>query len=128
LGSLYVESRKNHGVLSDVRQVACAGVREFIFAFVHPPQPSFACVMSMIQSGLRKGPAEAMNTLQSSRVLGEKIFVPMGQLFFSMDLWTRKQPVHFRRDPAEYFPVNVTALQTHPSGLPSLGTRLTSAA
>jgi len=75
----------------------------------------------MIQLGLRKGVAEAMNVFQSSRVLGEKILVPAGQLFFCNDLLTRKQFSHLMRLPAEYRPTKVTGLHAHPPGLLFLG-------
>jgi len=74
----------------------------------------------MIQLGLRSGVAEATNVFQSSRVLGEKIFMPLGQLFFCNDLLTRKQFSHLMRAPAEYLPVKVTGLHAHPPGLPFL--------
>jgi hypothetical protein len=64
-----------------------------------------------------------MNVFQSDRVRGEKILVPTGQLFFCMDLLTRKQPTHLMRAPAEYLPVSATLLQTHPLGLPFFGAR-----
>jgi hypothetical protein len=79
--------------------------------------------MSMIQLGLRNGVAEAMKVAQSERVLGEKSLVPMGQLFFCVDLLTRKQPSHLISDPAEYLPVRATNLHTQPLGLPFLGVR-----
>jgi hypothetical protein len=66
--------------------------------------------MSMMKSGDRNGAADSMKVFQSERVLGEKILVPSGQLFFSSDLLTFKQPVHLMREPAEYFPVRVTSL------------------
>jgi hypothetical protein len=105
-----LELRKNHGVLSDVLQVACAGLWEFIACLLHPPQPFCACVMSIMKSGDRSGAADSMNVFQSARVLGEKILVPTGQLFLSSDLLTFKQPVHLMREPAEYLPVSVTSL------------------
>jgi len=40
----------------------------------------------MIQKGFFNIVAEAMKVFQSSRVLGEKIFEPAGQLFACMDL------------------------------------------
>jgi hypothetical protein len=63
-----------------------------------------------------------MKVFQSLRVRGEKILVPSGQLFFCVDLLTRKQPTHLKREPAEYRPVSATDLHTHPLGLPFLGT------
>jgi hypothetical protein len=75
----------------------------------------------MIQCGLRRGLAELINVCQSSRVLGAKILVPSGQLFFCVDLYTSRQAVHFMRTPGEYAPVTTTLVQVQPLGLPAFG-------
>jgi hypothetical protein len=36
----------------------------------------------MMKFGARKGWAETMKVFQSARLRGEKIFIPLGQLFF----------------------------------------------
>jgi len=62
-----------------------------------------------------------MNTFQSAREAGEKSLVPMGQLFFCVDLRTSKQLLHLMSILVEYLPVSATFSQTHPVGLPSFG-------
>jgi len=54
--------------------------------FVHPPQLFCGRVMSTMKFGARKGPAEFRKVFQSSRLAGEKSFMPLGQLFFWVDL------------------------------------------
>jgi len=75
----------------------------------------------MIQWGLRKGLAESMKTFQSARDAGEKSLVPIGQLFFCVDLCTSKQLLHLMSILAEYSPVSAMFSQRHPVGLPGLG-------
>jgi hypothetical protein len=41
-----------------------------------------------------------MNVFQSARLRGEKIFMPLGQLFFSMAFDTLMQCSHFTNEPA----------------------------
>jgi hypothetical protein len=55
----------------------------------------------MIQLGAARGPADAKKDFQSDLLPGEKIFIPLGQLFFSLDLRTSKQFSHFTMGPAE---------------------------
>jgi len=62
-----------------------------------------------------------MKTFQSARDAGEKSFVPIGQLFFCVDLCTSKQLLHLISILAEYLPVSAMFSQTHPVGLPGLG-------
>jgi len=98
---LYLVLRNHQAAPSAVVQVACAAVAEFIVCLVHPPQPFCGRVTSMIQWGLRNGPAEPKKVFQSSRDAGAKIFVPLGQLFFWVDFDTSRQPLHLRIDFAE---------------------------
>jgi len=62
-----------------------------------------------------------MKTFQSARDAGAKSLVPMGQLFFCVDLRTSKQLLHLMSIFAEYLPVRAMFSQTHPVGLPGLG-------
>jgi hypothetical protein len=62
-----------------------------------------------------------MKTFQSARDAGEKSFVPMGQLFFWVDLRTSKQLLHLISILAEYLPVRAMFSQTQPFGLPGFG-------
>jgi hypothetical protein len=55
----------------------------------------------MIQLGARRGTAEERKVFQSALDAGEKIFIPFGQLFFWVDLYTVVHSVHFTRIPAE---------------------------
>jgi hypothetical protein len=71
---------------SEVLQVFCAKFAEFMACLVHPPQPLAGRVTSMIQWGLRNGVEDWMKVFQSSRVLGAKILLPIGQLFFCVVL------------------------------------------
>ena len=81
-GSPKGRSRSHHGDPSDVFHVACCGVREFIWCFVQPPHPFCGRVMSTIQFGALKALADVSTVFQSARLAGEKIFIPLGQLFF----------------------------------------------
>jgi len=101
--------------------VPWAALAEFIAFFVQPPQPFVGRVMSMIQWGARNCVAEAMKVFQSSRDSGEKSFVPVGQLFLSLERYTSKQFSHFKTVLAEYRPLSSTFLQVHPVGLPAFG-------
>jgi hypothetical protein len=67
--------------------------------------------------------AEAMKVFQSSRVSGEKSFVPEGQLFLSLERRTSKQFSHFKRVLAEYLPLSSTFLQVQALGLPVFGAK-----
>jgi hypothetical protein len=77
----------------------------------------------MIQRGEANLVAEARKVFQSSRVRGAKSLVPVGQLFVCVDLYTRKQFVHFKSNPGEYAPTNCTFVHLHPEGLPGLGVK-----
>jgi hypothetical protein len=65
--------------------------------------------------------ADLMKVFQSSREVGEKSFVPDGQLFLSFERRTSKQLSHLRRNLAEYLPLSSTFLQVQPLGLPVFG-------
>jgi hypothetical protein len=65
--------------------------------------------------------ADFIKVFQSSREVGEKSFVPDGQLFLSFERRTSKQLSHLRRNRAEYFPLSSTFLQVQPFGLPVFG-------
>jgi len=62
-----------------------------------------------------------MKVFQSSRDAGEKSLVPVGQLFFCVDLLTFKHPLHLSKTPAEYFPASSIFSHMHPDGLPFFG-------
>jgi len=91
--------------------------------FVQPPQLFDGRVMSMIQWGARKGPAELRKVLQSWRLWGEKIFIPFGQLFFWLDLYTSRHSEHFTNIPALYLPVRETLEHLQEAGDPPAGFR-----
>jgi hypothetical protein len=55
----------------------------------------------MIQCGAYKAAAELKKVCQSVLDEGEKIFVPMGQLFLSYERRTSRQLLHFTIGPAE---------------------------
>merc|ERR1719265_2949064 len=80
----------------------------------------------MIQLGARKGFTDAISVFQSSRDLGEKSFVPTGQLFLSSDLDTSRQLSHLKKSPPEYLPLSAILLQAHSAGLPFFGLGATS--
>jgi hypothetical protein len=67
-----------------VRHVLSLGLPLFIALLSQPLlplwQPSLGRVTSMIKCGAFNGAADLMNVLQSERLVGEKIFMPLGQL------------------------------------------------
>jgi len=115
--------RSHQGEPSAVLQVACCGDDDFIEYFLHPPQPREGRVISMIQLGAYSGTADARKVFQSPRLAGEKIFIPFGQLFFWVDLYTVLHCVHFTRNPARYFPDSSTFEHLQAAPLPDLGLR-----
>jgi hypothetical protein len=58
---------------------------------------------------------------QSLRLLGEKIFMPLGQLFFCVDFDTLRHCSHLIKSPGEYLPERVTCVHLHDLGLLLLG-------
>jgi len=88
---------------------------------LHPPQPFWGRVTSTIQCGARKGPAEVRKVFQSPRLAGEKIFMPLGQLFFWLALRTSMHCSHLTKYPARYFPDKSTLEHLQDLGLPDFG-------
>jgi hypothetical protein len=86
-----------------------------------PPQPFCGRVTSTIQFGARRGVAEERNVFQSALVDGEKIFIPVGQLFFWVDLYTVVHSEHLTRSPAEYSLVRSIFVHLHEVGDPEFG-------
>jgi hypothetical protein len=70
-----------------------------------------------MKCGAFSGPAELMKVFQSPRVLGEKIFVPEGQLLDCVAFLTSMHCSHFMSLPGEYDPVRSTSLHLHELGL-----------
>jgi len=62
-----------------------------------------------------------MNVFQSRRDLGEKIFMPLGQLFFCWARETLRHCSHFTSDPAEYGEARTIGEHLHEVGLPAFG-------
>jgi hypothetical protein len=62
-----------------------------------------------------------MKVFQSDRDAGEKIFMPLGQLFFCVDLYTLRHCEHFSNSFAEYGPASCTFVHLQDEGLPGAG-------